>query len=119
MAQRLVKRVCPDCKERYKPTRENLIGGGLDIDKYMDYPFYAGRGCSSCNDTGVLGREAIFEVLLMTDEIRQMIIDNVSLIQIPRPGHQGGNAGPLRQLPHQGPPGAPPPLADLEKICHE
>ena len=82
IAQRLIKRVCPDCKARYKPSREELIGGGLEIDQYMDYPFFGGKGCDSCNKTGVLGREAIFEVLLMTDEIRQMIIDNVSLIQI-------------------------------------
>lgn len=82
IAQRLIKRVCPDCKARYKPSREELIGAGLEIDQYMDYPFFQGKGCDSCNKTGVLGREAIFEVLLMTDEIRQMIIDNVSLIQI-------------------------------------
>ncbi len=82
VAQRLVKRICPECKERVRPTREQLIASGLEIDKYIDYPFYKGRGCDNCNNTGVLGREAIFEVLLLSDEIRQMIIDNVSLIQI-------------------------------------
>lgn len=82
VAQRLVRRICPECKERTSVTREELIASGLDIDQYMDYPFYKGRGCDSCNHTGVMGREAIFEVMLMTDSLRQLIIDNSSLIAI-------------------------------------
>ncbi|MBI4868344.1 MAG: Flp pilus assembly complex ATPase component TadA [Candidatus Wallbacteria bacterium] len=82
VAQRLVRRICPDCKERVSVTREDLIASGLDIDQYMDYPFYKGRGCDACNKTGVRGREAIFEVMLMSDELRQMIIDNASLIAV-------------------------------------
>lgn len=82
VAQRLVRRVCTACKQQVKPTKELLISAGLDYDKYAEYPFFKGVGCEECNGTGNRGRAAIFEVLLLTDEIRQMIIDNVSMIQI-------------------------------------
>lgn len=82
VAQRLVRRICTECKEPHKPNKEEMLMGNLDYDKYADYPFFKGKGCDQCNHTGNRGRAAIFEVLLMTDEIRQMIIDNVSMIQI-------------------------------------
>jgi type IV pilus assembly protein PilB len=82
VAQRLVRRICTECKEPHKPNKEEMMMANLDYDKYADYPFFKGRGCDQCNQTGNRGRAAIFEVLLMTDEIRQMIIDNVSMIQI-------------------------------------
>jgi len=82
LAQRLVRKICPECKERAEIAKEMLIASNLDVDEYMDYPFYKGHGCNSCANRGVLGREAIFEVLLMSDTIRQMIIDNASLITI-------------------------------------
>jgi len=118
VAQRLIKRVCPDCKERIKPSREQLIGGGLEIDKYMDYPFFSGRGCESCNETGVLGREAIFEVLLLSDEIRQMIIDNVSLIQIRDQALKEGMRTLYDSCRTKVLAGSSP-IDDLVKICHE
>ncbi len=82
VAQRLVRKICGQCKEQIKPTKDQLIAAGLDFDKYLDYPFFKGKGCENCNNTGNRGRNAIFEVLLLTDELRQMIIDNVSMIQI-------------------------------------
>ena len=82
VAQRLVRRVCSECKEQHRPTKDDLLAAQLDFDKYADYPFFRGRGCDHCNQTGNRGRAAIFEVLLLTDELRQMIIDNVSMIQI-------------------------------------
>lgn len=82
VAQRLVRKICPECKERCEILTEQLIAASLDVDEYADYPFYKGRGCTNCHDRGVLGREAIFEVLLMSDNLRQMVIDNASLIAI-------------------------------------
>jgi len=82
VAQRLVRKICPECKERAEVVKEQLIAANLDVDEYIDYPFYKGHGCTTCSGRGVLGREAIFEVLLMSDTIRQMIIDNASLITI-------------------------------------
>ena len=82
VAQRLVRKTCPECKVRAEITHEMLIAASLPIEEYLDYPFYKGQGCSNCGERGVMGREAIFEVLLMSDNLRQMIIDNASLISI-------------------------------------
>lgn len=82
VAQRLVRKICPECKERAEISKEQLLAAALDVDEYIEYPFYKGRGCNTCSNRGVLGREAIFEVLLMSDTLRQMIIDNASLITI-------------------------------------
>lgn len=82
VAQRLVRRVCTECKEQVRATKDELIAAQLDFDKFADYPFFKGKGCPHCNHTGNRGRAAIFEVFLLSDEVRQMIIDNVSMIQI-------------------------------------
>jgi type IV pilus assembly protein PilB len=82
VAQRLVRRVCTECKEQVRATKDELIAAQMDYDKYADYPFFRGKGCNYCNQTGNRGRAAIFEVFLLSDEVRQMIIDNVSMIQI-------------------------------------
>src|SRR5512135_800084 len=77
LAQRLVRVICPHCKEPYAPSEvelsyfENLPPAGNLI-------LYRGRGCDKCQDKGYLGRTAIFETLIITDAIRQMISDKVN-----------------------------------------
>nr|WP_221401196.1 ATPase, T2SS/T4P/T4SS family [Paenibacillus phyllosphaerae] len=71
VAQRLVRRVCPDCKTAYEPSEQELIflqQHGFHADK-----LYRGAGCGNCNKTGYRGRVAIHEVLGINDEIRQLI----------------------------------------------
>ncbi len=118
VAQRLVRRVCQECKERQSVTREELIASGLDLDQYMDYPFYIGRGCKACNSTGVMGREAIFEVMLMSDEVRQLIIDNASLINIREQSNKEGMQT-LHDSCRAKVLAGSAPLDDLIKIYHE
>lgn len=66
LAQRLVRVICPDCKEPYTPAEEEA--------KYIDAPvLYRGRGCDKCNNKGYIGRTGIFELLDIDDSIRQMI----------------------------------------------
>lgn len=77
VAQRLVRRVCNDCKKAHEPTEQErffLKSRGMDIDV-----LYRGSGCGSCGSTGYRGRVAIHEVLLINNEIRELITNSGSL----------------------------------------
>ncbi|RKY44562.1 MAG: type II secretion system protein GspE [Candidatus Omnitrophota bacterium] len=70
-AQRLCRKICPQCKTSYKVSQKVLEKLGL---KDKDIDFYIGKGCPSCRGTGYLGREAVLEVLLVDDKIKEMIV---------------------------------------------
>jgi type IV pilus assembly protein PilB len=72
MAQRLVRLVCPKCKEQDKPPAAEIKAAGLTPDQLKSANFSRGRGCSHCNHTGYRGRKGIFEMLRMTSAIRDM-----------------------------------------------
>lgn len=76
MAQRLVRTICPNCKESYKPTREELAEVGLRPEQLVDGVCYRGAGCSECQTTGYKGRTGIYELLLISDKVRQLILKN-------------------------------------------
>lgn len=71
MAQRLVRRICPECKRVYKPTVKELER--LGIDDVGSKEFYQGAGCSKCFDTGYRGRIGIYELMRISDPVREMI----------------------------------------------
>ena len=80
-AQRLCRKICPRCKEPIDIPRKvfERIAGDIDIDKLMKRaPFYSGKGCQKCNNTGYLGRMGILESLEIDDKIREMIINGSS-----------------------------------------
>jgi type IV pilus assembly protein PilB len=80
VSQRLVRKVCRDCKEEHVPTKRELEifnGRGMTINKIS-----RGRGCASCNMTGYKGRIAIHEVLVMNDELRKLIMNGESLARL-------------------------------------
>ena len=77
MAQRLVRRICTNCKEEYEPTKEELILVGLEPGK-VDGPLYKGKGCAECRNTGYKGRLAIFEMIPMARELRKLVFDNAN-----------------------------------------
>ena len=81
VAQRLVRLVCPDCKVEKKPDKKVLkeFGIGDDVDKVV---IYEGKGCEACKFTGYRGRTAIYEFLLMDEEIRELVLQRVSSDQI-------------------------------------
>lgn len=81
IAQRLVKRVCPYCKESYIPSPELLKFWGL---KNKPYTFVRAKGCSQCMDTGYKGRVGFYEILYINDDVRQMILDGKSAQEISR-----------------------------------
>ena len=74
MAQRLVRRLCPDCKEAYELTRKEYFGYKINTDVA-----YRPKGCDKCNFTGYKGRTLIAEVVLVNDELREMIFKNASI----------------------------------------
>ena len=72
LAQRLIRKVCPDCKKGYQPDDEELIRLGVVPGKTKP-TFYRGSGCASCSQTGYRGRTGIHELLVMDDEVRRLI----------------------------------------------
>ena len=77
MAQRLVRRLCADCKEEYSPSSEELAVVGLD-QKKINGPMYQGKGCAECRNTGYKGRLAIFEMIPMARDLRKLVFDNAN-----------------------------------------
>ena len=80
IAQRLVRTVCSRCKNPFTPTREMLEKIGFDPKQ--EYKFYQGKGCKNCRGTGYKGRVAIFEMLVMDDTIRSLILNKASSNEI-------------------------------------
>lgn len=78
IAQRLVRRICLNCKTAFEPTEEMLMEVGLTPDDVGDKQFYYGRGCELCNNTGYKGRIGIYEIMLLTDEMRELIMNKAS-----------------------------------------
>lgn len=78
LAQRLVRKVCMNCREEYTPPREILEDLELTSEQIRGHRFYRGAGCEVCNNTGYKGRVGLFELMIMNDEMRDMIMNNVS-----------------------------------------
>ncbi|MEJ7553290.1 MAG: GspE/PulE family protein [Aquificaceae bacterium] len=78
IAQRLVRRICPNCKEPYKPTEEELSELGLS----GEYTFYRGRGCEHCMGTGYRGRTGIYEVLEVDEDVKKHILKTQDAVEL-------------------------------------
>ena len=78
LAQRLVRRICENCKEPYNPSKEVLDDLELTAEDLEGVQFYRGSGCETCNNTGYKGRVGLFELMIMNNELREMIMKNVS-----------------------------------------
>lgn len=84
MAQRLVRRICPDCKEEYDADMEvpEKVLKQLGIDKSQPLKFYKGKGCKNCRDTGYKGRASIVEVLKMNEKIKSAVLKKATIDEI-------------------------------------
>ncbi len=78
LAQRLVRRICSDCRTEFEPSDELLMELQLPIQQARKYRFYYGRGCARCNNGGYKGRCGLYELMGVTDDIRDMISSNAS-----------------------------------------
>ena len=80
MAQRLVRRTCPECKQPDEPDERLLNSLGIRQDQILEATFKAGKGCPKCNGTGFRGRVGIFEMFTMNEELQQMVYEEASLV---------------------------------------
>ncbi len=82
VAQRLVRVLCPRCKEPYIPDDESLRDIGFNKNVVLEYELYRRKGCPACMNTGYRGRTAIFEILVMDDNIKKLILRTTDANQI-------------------------------------
>ncbi|MEN6372070.1 MAG: type II secretion system ATPase GspE [Armatimonadota bacterium] len=78
MAQRLVRCICTKCKEQYKPPLDAVKRLGIPLDGEKPVTFYRGRGCDHCKGTGYKGRIGVYELMIMNDKIRDLVLQRAS-----------------------------------------
>ena len=81
-AQRLMRRICPTCKEPVKYPDKMYEDLDLEATQWKDVPLFKGRGCERCKGSGYSGRYAIIEVMTVTDEIRKLVIKRASASEL-------------------------------------
>lgn len=82
VAQRLVGKICENCKAPIEVPPQTLINLGVNPAEVKDYVLFKGRGCTTCNGTGVKGRTAIFELMSMTEKMKEAILKGASTGQL-------------------------------------
>lgn len=95
IAQRLIRTICPYCKESYQPPGKILEYWGLEDVK--DANFQRGKGCNQCMNLGYKGRTGVFEVLAIDEEIQEMILKGMSAHEISREAQRAGKLHSLRE----------------------
>ncbi len=81
-AQRLIRRICKDCKREESMPPEALIEVGFSADEASKLKTFKGKGCSTCNNTGYKGRIGLYEVMEVSDEIRELILIGASALEL-------------------------------------
>ena len=82
LAQRLLRTICPDCKSPYEPSEAILSQLGVAPHELGDKSFFTGKGCKTCGESGYKGRAGLYELLNVTDPIRELIIDRAPAVVI-------------------------------------
>lgn len=75
LAQRLVRCICLNCKQVYNPTKKELNEAGLTLEEIENKIFYKGMGCVQCNNSGYRGRLGVFELMVLDEDLRSLILD--------------------------------------------
>jgi type IV pilus assembly protein PilB len=81
-AQRLIRRICKECKAPHKYTEDQMASLGTDLEKIRAIPFMKGTGCDVCNGTGYKGRAGLYEIMSMSPELRRMILRGASVSEM-------------------------------------
>jgi type IV pilus assembly protein PilB len=89
-AQRLVRRICQNCKEPVEMTPQALLNLGFKKDEPGTFTVYKGRGCEKCNNTGYKGRVGLVEVMAIDDDIRELILSGGTAIDIKKKAAENG-----------------------------
>jgi type IV pilus assembly protein PilB len=90
MAQRLIRTICKSCKETYDPPLDLLNEAGFPTDLAAKSTFYRGSGCEKCNYTGYKGRSGIFEILVMDEELKNLVLQNVDTGELRKVARKNG-----------------------------
>jgi type IV pilus assembly protein PilB len=90
LAQRLVRVICPHCRQSVRYDDDYLLESGLKPEEWRSFPFAEGRGCMECGGTGFRGRTAIHELLDLTESIREMILERRPTSEIKRVAREDG-----------------------------
>lgn len=90
LAQRLVRRNCPNCRAPAEPDEKLLHSLGIRPDQTKEANFMAGEGCVKCNGTGFRGRVGIFEMFTLNEELQQMVYEEASLVALRRKAREMG-----------------------------
>jgi type IV pilus assembly protein PilB len=90
VGQRLVRRICKDCKEEIQVPPQALADVGFPIEEAAKVRLFKGRGCPNCNNTGYRGRVGLFEVMEITDEVRELILSGASAMELRRKAVEEG-----------------------------
>ncbi|MBS3920684.1 MAG: type IV-A pilus assembly ATPase PilB [Deltaproteobacteria bacterium] len=82
LAQRLIRKICMECREPIKVHPQLLIDLGVSPDEVKSFPVYKGKGCSICNNTGYKGRVGLYEVMAIKEEIKELILSRASTSEV-------------------------------------
>jgi type IV pilus assembly protein PilB len=89
-AQRLVRRICKECKEPIQMPPQALVDIGFSAEESGDIALFKGRGCGNCNNTGYRGRVGLFEVMEISEEVRELILSGASAMELRRKSVEEG-----------------------------
>ena len=84
LAQRLARRICGECKEEVAVDPQQLIDLGVSPDVAQTAKVYHGAGCRNCNETGFKGRVALYEIMPMSDELKDLVLQGASSVELKR-----------------------------------
>jgi type IV pilus assembly protein PilB len=82
LAQRLVRKICPECKQPAEISDQALLDLGLPPEEFKGHTFYRGKGCKNCSDTGFKGRMALYEVMPVGENLKELILQGASALDI-------------------------------------
>ena len=89
-AQRLIRRICTECKTEVEMPRQAMIEAGFTPEEAKIGKIYKGKGCTNCNNSGYKGRIGLYEVLQFSDEIREMVLSGSTSIELKRKAIEEG-----------------------------
>jgi type IV pilus assembly protein PilB len=89
-AQRLVRKICKECREEIQMPAQALVDVGFHLDEAQRVKLYKGRGCGNCNNTGYRGRVGLFEVMEMSEDVRELILSGASAMELRRKAMEEG-----------------------------
>jgi type II secretion system protein E len=90
VAQRLVRKLCPNCREPYEPTEAEMESLGLDFTQLSEATVMKGVGCDACKHKGYKGRAGIFEIFVIDDEIRHMVNQRATTLELRKRAREMG-----------------------------